>query len=177
MAACTLPGMTVHSFPPVADPDARVLILGSMPGTASLAADEYYAHPRNLFWPIMGELIGAHRGLPYAERLQRVRGAGIALWETLASCVRPGSLDSAIERESIVVNDFAGFYAAHPQLRRVCFNGAASADIYRRHVLPTLPAHDIEYLRLPSTSPAHASLSFERKLQAWRQVLAGLQRS
>ena len=96
--------------------------------------------------------------------------AGIALWETLASCVRPGSLDSAIDRDSIVVNDFAGFFTAHPRLRRICFNGAAAADIYRRRVLPALPAHDIEYLRLPSTSPANASLSFERKLDAWRQV-------
>ena len=165
--------MTVHSFPPVAAADARVLILGSMPGTASLAAGEYYAHPRNLFWPILGELVGARRVLPYAERLQIVRTAGIALWETLASCVRPGSLDSAIAPDSIVVNDFAGFYAAHPQLRRVCFNGAAAADIYRRRVLPTLPPHDIDYVRLPSTSPAHAALSFEHKLRAWREGLTG----
>lgn len=162
----------VRSFPPLEDRHARVLILGSMPGAASLAAAQYYAHPRNHFWPIMGQLFGAGPDLPYAKRVRRLKSCGIAVWDVLESCVRPGSLDADIEEGSIAVNDFAGFFDAHPGISAVFFNGAKAESAYRRHVLGGLPspACALPVRRLPSTSPAHAVLSFEGKLAAWEQL-------
>jgi hypoxanthine-DNA glycosylase len=166
----------VRSFPPIEDARARVLILGSMPGGASLAAGQYYAHPQNLFWRILGDLLRAGPGLSYAARTRLLKTNGIALWDVLDSCVRRGSLDSAIEEDSIAVNDFASFFAAHPRIGRVFFNGAKAESSYRRHVMPHLDTvgNAVEYLRLPSTSPAHAALSFEKKRDAWKAVLGAL---
>ncbi len=163
----------VRSFPPLEGPRARVLILGSMPGVASLAAGQYYAHRQNLFWKIMGAVCGAGPDLPYPERTRVLEANGIAVWDVLESCVREGSLDSAIEEDSIVANDFATFLGGHPGIRRLLFNGAKAEAAYRRHVLPTLPgaARKLESLRLPSTSPAHAALDFEQKRRAWAQAL------
>jgi hypoxanthine-DNA glycosylase len=143
-----------------------------MPGAASLAAGQYYAHPRNLFWPIMGTLFGAGPELPYATRVARLKEARVAVWDVLESCVREGSLDSAIAGDSIAVNDFAGFYRGHPGITRVFFNGAKAEATYRRHVSAMLPPGPAapEGLRLPSTSPAHASLNFAAKLAAWAVV-------
>lgn len=161
----------VHSFPPIASPAAHTLLLGSMPGAASLAAAEYYAHPRNLFWPIVEQLFGIPRGAPYAERIQQLVGRGIAVWDVLSSCERAGSLDTAIQPDSLVANDLAGFIARHPALRRIFFNGSAAEALFRRHVLPTLPeAHGLKLLRLPSTSPANASVPHERKLAQWQAI-------
>ena len=163
----------VRSFPPIENARARVLILGSMPGGASLAAGQYYAHPQNLFWRIIGDLLGVKPGLSYAARTRLLKAKGIALWDVLESCVREGSLDSAIEETSIAVNDFTSFYGAHPRMERVFFNGAKAQAAYRRYVIPALGADGpiVEYLRLPSTSPAHAALSFEKKRDAWKAVL------
>lgn len=163
----------VHSFPPVARVDATVLILGSMPGAASLRAGQYYAHPRNLFWRILGELVGADPALPYTERLTCLTASRIALWDVLESCTRAGSLDADINKDTIKSNDFATFFDGHPQVRRVYFNGSAAEQCYRRLVLPLLPSGSREYERLPSTSPAHAALSNEGKLAAWRVILGG----
>ena len=159
-----------QSFPAVYRADARVLILGSMPGEASLAAAQYYAHPRNAFWPIMGTLFGAGADLPYAQRLERLTGAGVALWDVIARCVRAGSLDSAIAHDSIEPNDFAALFAACPHIGHVFFNGAAAETAFRRHVrlAPAIPQP--RFTRLPSTSPAHAARSFETKLAAWQLV-------
>lgn len=162
----------ICSFPPVADPDARVLILGSMPGIASLQAGQYYAHPRNAFWPIMAELLGMPDGLPYGERLEHLRAAGIALWDVLQSCIRPGSLDTAIEEASIVPNDFGNFFARHTRVEQIFFNGSKAEQAFRRHVLPGLECSArLVCQRLPSTSPAHAARGFEEKLRAWRSVI------
>ena len=165
--------LRVRSFPPIENPSARVLILGSMPGGASLAAGQYYAYPQNLFWPIMLDLLGAKPGLTYPQRIKLLEANGIALWDVLESCVREGSLDSAIEEET--VNDFASFYRTHPRIERVFFNGAKAEASYRRYVRPSVEeaGRPREYFRLPSTSPAHAALSFEKKRDAWRAVLGG----
>jgi TDG/mug DNA glycosylase family protein len=158
----------LRSFAPIARRDARVLILGSMPGVASLAANRYYAHPQNAFWPIMGELLGFDPTTPYARRVAALKRRRIAVWDVLHSCVREGSLDTRIEAE--IANDFEAFFRAHPRVTRVYFNGAKAEASYRRHVLPRLRGA-LRYTRLPSTSPAHAGLPFRRKLDAWRAIL------
>jgi len=160
-----------QSFPPVADSSARVLILGSMPGAASLTAQQYYAHPRNAFWRIMGDLIGAGPDLPYAQRLEKLKAAGIALWDVIAECHRPGSLDSAIVGASVMANDFSAFLAVHRSIDRVFFNGGAAETNFRRHVLPQLENLGLSYGRLPSTSPAHAARAYAEKLAAWRVIV------
>ncbi|MCS4308318.1 TDG/mug DNA glycosylase family protein [Rheinheimera pacifica] len=150
-------------------PQARVLLLGSMPGAASLAQQQYYAHPRNLFWPIMAELAGFSADLPYQEKVHALNASGIALWDVIASCQRAGSLDSAIRDEQ--VNDFAGFFASQPNLAAIGFNGGKAWQSFKRHVLPLqiVPA-GIKLITLPSTSPAHAALGFTEKLQQWHQL-------
>ena len=162
----------VRSFPPIESSRAQVLILGSMPGGASLAAGQYYAHPQNLFWRIMVTLLGAKPGLSYAARTRLLKANGIALWDVLESCVREGSLDSSIEEASIAVNDFASFYRSHLRVGRVYFNGAKAEAAYRRYVIPSLGdnSSQLKYFRLPSTSPAHAALSLDKKRDAWKAV-------
>lgn len=169
----------VQGFPPVTAPGARVLILGSMPGRASLAAAQYYAHPRNAFWPLLGSILGFDPTLPYEERLQCLRARGVALWDVLQSCERPGSLDAAIDPRTQRANDFAGLFAAQPELRSVLCNGATAHRLFERFVLPTVTTRGTDRApfavhRLPSTSPAHAGLSRSDKLAAWRGVLAPL---
>ncbi len=168
-----------EGFPWVADARARVLVLGSMPGVASLEAAEYYAHPRNAFWEVMGALFAAGRDLAYVARLARLRAAGIALWDVVHRCHRPGSLDAAIDRDSVEPNDFAALFAACPHLHSVFFNGGTAQVLYRHLVLPTDPApgRRLAYLRLPSTSPAYAALDFSAKLARWRSVREALERS
>ena len=161
----------VHSFQPVTGKNVRVLVLGSMPGLKSLQAHQYYAHPQNRFWPFMGELVGANPALPYPERCNCLTAAGIALWDVLASCERPGSLDSAIRDDTAEVNDFPRFFAAHPAIGTVLFNGAKAESTFIRRVLPRLAGPPMQYLRLPSTSPANASQRHEDKLAAWRDAL------
>jgi TDG/mug DNA glycosylase family protein len=161
-----------RSFPPIASRTSRVLILGSMPGKASLRAQQYYAHPRNQFWRIVGTLLGFDPASPYEARGASLRSAEVALWDVLQSCIRESSLDSAIVPSSVVANDFAGFLTKHPQIHRICFNGGTAARLYERHVRPGLAASPkIEHLRLPSTSPAHAALRFDEKLRAWRAIV------
>ncbi|MEE4241841.1 MAG: DNA-deoxyinosine glycosylase [Desulfopila sp.] len=164
--------MTVlHGFPPVSDPAVTTLILGSMPGHDSLEASRYYAHPRNAFWPIMAEIYTMSTTLEYHERLAVLLANGVGLWDVIKSCRRSTSLDSAIEEHSIAVNNFAEFISKHPLLLRICFNGAKAEQSYRRYVLPCLKECDLLYLRLPSTSPANARMSYLEKLAAWRAAL------
>ena len=160
---------TLTGLPPIENPDARALVLGSMPGGMSLRLGRYYAHPQNRFWSFMGELLGAHPALPYAQRVEILRGAGLALWDVLAECEREGSLDSAIRAE--VANDFRGFIGAHPKLRAILFNGAKAEQSFRRHALPALGELDLALIRLPSTSPANASQPEADKRAAWRAAL------
>ncbi len=159
------------SFAPVERADARVLILGSMPGAASLTAQQYYAHPHNQFWSIMGALFGAGWELSYPLRLTRLQAHGVALWDVFASCSRPGSLDSAIDQSSAIANDIPALLHRCPSIGRVCCNGTTAYDAFSRHFARGLTRTGLEIERLPSTSPANASWSRARKLEAWRHAL------
>ena len=162
----------ITGFPPVAAPAAEVLILGSMPGQASLDATQYYAHPRNAFWRIICRLFNAAPDIDYEARLALLQEHRIALWDVMQHCVREGSLDAAIEPSSVVANDFVSFFRDHPSIRFLFFNGAQAEASFKRHVLPKLAEHAFvfEMQRLPSTSPAHAAISFEQKLAQWQRV-------
>ena len=167
MSAADAPeALPLAGFGPVVGPRTRLMVLGSFPGVASLAQQQYYAHPRNQFWPILSALWGLDlRALPYPERLEVLRERGLGLWDVYARVRREGSLDSAIEAAEL--NDLAGLRRIAPGLEAVAHNGAESARTMRR-----LQALGFAVHRLPSTSPANAGWSFERKLAAWRETFA-----
>jgi hypoxanthine-DNA glycosylase len=164
----------LQGLAPVVGTRPWLLILGSLPGAASLAAQQYYAHPRNLFWPLMGHLFAAGPDLPYAQRLQALGRAGVALWDVLHSAARHGSLDADIDARSATANDLGALLSAQPQICCVAFNGKLAAALFRRHSSAQLATreHAVVQLTLPSTSPAHAALSAADKLQQWQQLLA-----
>lgn len=165
-----------EAFPPVIGAQPALLILGSMPSERSLELGQYYGHPRNAFWPIMGALLGFDPAIDYDHRCAALAHQGIALWDVIRRCRREGSLDASIERDSIEANDFAALLERHPGIRCIAFNGAMAEQSFRRLVLPELlqqPQHKgkIQRLRLPSSSPAHASLSLTDKITVWRRQL------
>ncbi len=162
----------VQSFAPVVSPQSRVLVLGSMPGVASLNAQQYYAHPRNAFWPVMQAVAGIDRSADYAARLQQLRDSGIALWDVIGCCERPGSLDNAIVQDSVRCNDFNTLLRQYPGIRAIAFNGKSVEQLFRRHALPgidetLLPTHR---LCLLSTSPANARPDLAEKIRAWSVI-------
>lgn len=164
----------LRGFPPVLGDRPRILVLGSMPSVASLAAGAYYAHPRNRFWPVAGAVLGFDPALPYGRRVAALTASGVALWDTIASCEREGSLDSAILRP--VPNDFAALLAARPTLGRICLNGGKAAAMWRRFALPELaaagyPVERLDVRALPSTSPANARRSLDDLIALWRPAL------
>jgi len=162
-AAMSAPLLT--GLAPVIAPDTRILILGSFPGAASLAAQQYYAHPRNQFWKLVGALVGEDLyGLPYAERLPRLLAHRIGLWDVLAACEREGSLDSAIRKAA--ANDFERLHRLCPQLETVGFNGQASGKFAVQFAQA-----GYRTVVLPSSSPAHMALDFEQKLAVWRTLV------
>ncbi|MDB5888719.1 MAG: hypothetical protein JWM03_1591, partial [Rhodocyclales bacterium] len=139
---------------------------------ASLKAQQYYAHPQNLFWKIMGEALSFEAACPYAERIDRLLAANVAVWDVLKACVREGSLDANIDKTSVVPNDFTSFFANHALIERVCFNGRAAASLFMRYVQPHLPCHaNLRYIALPSTSPANASIPLAHKLRDWNAAI------
>lgn len=152
--------------------DAELLILGSLPGQLSLQMQQYYAHPRNVFWKLIERIYERASSLPYMHRVEILTANRIALWDVLAAAERPGSLDSSIVRASARANDFAAFFRAHPQISRVYFNGRKAEDLYRRFVLPGVSAEfaAIRYVSMPSTSPAHAGMPFAEKLVRWKRI-------
>lgn len=165
-AAVSARSPRLRGLAPVAGARTRLLVLGSFPSEASLAAQQYYAHPRNQFWPLLSALLADDlAALPYAARLRRLARHRVGLWDVIAACRRSGSLDSAIRDAQY--NDLAGLRRRAPDLRLVLHNGAQSA-----RMLPHTLALGVPALRLPSTSPANAGWSFERKLQAWRDAFA-----
>lgn len=170
------PPNPLRGLPPIARSDAVALVLGSMPGTASLQAQRYYAHPQNSFWKVFGALVGARPDLGYAERTDALLRARIAVWDVVQSCDRRGSLDSAIRRASVVPNDFDAFVAAHPQLRLVICNGATARSFFARYVVPHASdaVRSLRVVQAPSTSPAHASMTICAKIAAWRGALVGV---
>ena len=168
----TLTLMPDTGFPCTADQHATVLILGSMPSQKSLAADQYYAHPQNAFWPITGDLFNFDPHLNYGQRLEQLRKNHIALWDVVHQCVRPGSMDRAIDMQSVITGNFGSFFNTHPHIRAIFFNGRKAEELYRRLVLPKLPIEfqQIKQFLLPSTSPANADMSRRQKLEAWKIV-------
>ncbi len=159
----------LYSFPPIADANARILILGSMPGQASLDACQYYAHKRNLFWPLLGNMLGFDSTLPYQAKVASLIKARVAVWDVLQSCQRQGSLDVHIRHE--VPNDFPSFLNEHRDIQAIFFNGDKAATSFKRFVQSQLDRPDLALIRLPSTSPANASQSYTIKQQQWQQIL------
>jgi hypoxanthine-DNA glycosylase len=154
-------------LPPVMGRTTRVMVFGSFPGVASLAAARYYAHPQNQLWPILGAILAEDlMVLPYAKRLAALKARGVGLWDAYAACVRQGSLDRAIRQA--VPNDYASLKRRAPALRRICLNGGFAA----RAAKP-LEALGYEVRVLPSTSPAHATRSLAQKRVLWRAAFEG----
>jgi hypoxanthine-DNA glycosylase len=154
-------------FAPIARGDARILILGSLPGQRSLKAAQYYAHPQNAFWRIMRDIIGVDGS--YEERCEAIVEHGIALWDVLAESTRPGSMDADIKLDTAKANDFGAFFLRHPHIERICFNGQKAAQMYSRFVGDA--DRPMQRDTLPSTSPAHAAMAYSQKLAKWRVAI------
>lgn len=163
--------VALAGLPPRIGEDCRVLVLGSMPGEASLQAARYYAHPRNRFWPVMASLCGFAPDLPYEERLHALQRAGVGLWDVIGRCERRGSLDAAIVRGSEVANPVGDLLLTHRSIAAIALNGGKAADAFRRHVQPRLPEARMPALfALPSTSPANAAIRYEALQEAWAAI-------
>ncbi len=162
-----------HGFAAIVGENPSVLILGSLPGQASLVARAYYAMPRNAFWPIMSTVTGVAAEASYADRCAGLKNAGLALWDVCASAQRPGSLDAHIRPLSVQANPIDALLNEHRSIHTVLFNGRMAAALYQRWIAPSLNAERpaLRYHVLPSTSPAHAAKSFQSKCDEWRGTL------
>jgi hypoxanthine-DNA glycosylase len=161
----------LRGLPPIIDDGAQLLILGNMPSVMSLAAQEYYANPRNAFWRITGAIFGFDADAPYDDRTAALRANGVAVWDVLRACRRVGSLDSAVAPDSMVANDFASLFDDYARITRVFFNGAAAEKNFNRLVRI---GPNLDYRRLPSTSPAQ-TMRYEDKLATWRAAITARQ--
>ncbi len=168
-----MPLSDIKGFSSVSKLNATMLILGSMPGKVSLENQQYYAHPRNSFWPILARLFAFDLSANYSRRLAYLTQSQVALWDVLQACRRSSSLDADISVDSIQTNDFLSFLERHSSIRHIYFNGAKAEQLFRRYVLPSLTTkmQTIPCLRLPSTSPAYAAMNFEKKLIAWQAII------
>ncbi|MEI6068287.1 MAG: DNA-deoxyinosine glycosylase [Methylococcaceae bacterium] len=162
----------IDGFAPIVLGNASILILGTMPGEASLRRQQYYGHSRNAFWPIMSALYGFNPELNYQGRKEMLMENGVAVWDVLQSCNRLGSLDANIKQSTMVTNNFAGFFTEHGLIKHVFFNGRMAEKLYQKRILPALNQRFsyLEYRCLPSTSPAYATLKFEQKIEAWKVI-------
>ncbi|MFI3228056.1 MAG: DNA-deoxyinosine glycosylase [Clostridia bacterium] len=154
-----------NSFQPLSHSDCTILILGSLPGEISLQQQQYYAHPRNAFWKIMFEILGEEFSDDYDKRKAMLLKNNIALWDVIESANRKGSLDSDIR--DVVVNDFDGFFKEHTKIEKIILNGGKASSLFKRYCKNI----DIQAFSLPSTSPANARMSFEEKLEVWREII------
>nr|WP_230390773.1 DNA-deoxyinosine glycosylase [Reinekea sp. G2M2-21] len=161
----------IQSFEPEAKSGARVLVLGSIPGVASLQAVQYYAHPRNAFWPIMGAYFQFNPTLAYETRLAQLNRHQVALWDVLQRCERPGSLDSEIRTQTIQVNPIADWLQSHPEVALILLNGGTAGREFNKHFSGISTQGEVSVLTLPSTSPAYAAMPFQKKLQRWHAAL------
>ncbi|MGB5332957.1 MAG: DNA-deoxyinosine glycosylase [Woeseiaceae bacterium] len=169
MAAIRTESEPAEGFSPIAGSDARILILGSLPGQRSIAEQQYYAHPQNVFWRIMEELFGINGG--YVARCEQLVKNRIALWDVLQSSLRPGSMDANIRLDSARANDFATFLNAHAEIRLIAFNGRKAEALFGKFAAGGFAFESFHRAGLPSTSPAHAAMSYADKLRVWREVL------
>jgi len=175
----------VTSFSPIANQSAQILILGSMPGVLSLKANQYYAHPRNGFWPIMASIYGFKSDIEYDLKVASLVANKIAVWDVLQCCVRQGSLDSSIVNGSRVANDFKAFFELHPNIKLIAFNGLEAEKSFKTLVLKSINSttvdlkdlglnqtsfNDMNYVLLPSTSPANTQ-SLQSKMDVWKKAL------
>jgi hypoxanthine-DNA glycosylase len=160
---------SVDGFAPIIDDGVHTLILGNAPSVMSLAAQQYYGNPRNAFWRITGGIFGFDADAPYGKRTAALLTHGVGVWDVLKSCRRVGSLDSAVEPNSMVINDFRALFHSHQHISRVFFNGAAAESNFIR-LVSVKP--DLTYRRLPSTSPAQ-TMRYTEKLAVWREALTG----
>jgi len=175
----TDPDSLSESFAPLVGKHMHTLILGTMPGQQSLQRQQYYAHQRNALWPILCAIVGndepsyeVHRLMSYEQRCVLVTQAGFALWDVLASCERPGSLDGSIVRHTEIPNAIPQLMARHPELHTIVCNGRTAEKLFKRHIVPQLSTPTVPMVSLPSTSPAMASLSLQAKYERWRVALA-----
>lgn len=169
MAAIRTASEPAEGFSPIAGSDARILILGSLPGQRSIAEQQYYAHPQNVFWRIMEDLLGINGG--YVARCEQLVKNRIALWDVLRSSLRPGSMDASIRLDSARANDFETFLGAHSAIRLIAFNGRKAEALFGKFVNSKATGDSIQRVGLPSTSPAFAAMSYPDKLKAWRGAL------
>ena len=164
--------MKVESFPPSVSSRCRALVLGSAPSVRSLERGQYYGHPQNLFWPFIQELFGVPASAPYQQRLAALRGHGIAVWDVAHRCQRELSADATIN--AVEANDFAGLFAEYPRIKSVFFNGSKAHTLFDKLVLPEFDAAGLHFTRLPSTSPANASIPRTERLLRWRSLTLGV---
>jgi TDG/mug DNA glycosylase family protein len=163
---------TCIGFPAQLNAECRVLILGSMPGVASLQAAQYYAHPRNRFWPLMGVLCGIDTTLPYPDRVRALNARGVGVWDVIGQCERRGSLDASIVRGSEVPNALGALIEGRPALRAIACNGGTAYRAFQRFIVPALldAAREVPVWSLPSTSPANAAWPLPRLVEAWQPL-------
>ncbi len=161
------------SFSAIATTNAKILILGSMPGEESLKQQRYYAHPRNAFWYIMSHILSFDNNIPYDAKVDILKARNIALWDVLKCCNRSGSLDSSIQSSSIKINNFEEFFRHHPSIQCLFFNGTKAEHEYKKRVIPTLQniQSPIKYHKFTSTSPAMAMRTKEEKLAEWKPLI------
>lgn len=158
----------LKAFPPIIGEDPHTLILGTMPGIKSLEAGEYYAHPQNRFWQLMGDIIGFDTTTPYHERVRYIKNEGIAIWDVLQECTREGSLDSAIKNAR--PNDFEQFLSDHPTINKIIFDSGTAEKFFKKYYKHLILNPRWKFDRVPSPSPAHASRTYEEKLSLWKQA-------